>query len=175
MCECEDINIYIHSIYTCMYNCLFCICIPKTKKGTNSAHNSKRIRSFSCLGFCVLSLSRIGLTVSPIIHMIMYKNLSLSILYIDNCAQTLDTLEKTNNPISFRLEWKSSLINYFYIQIRTYIYTYIYGTVPHSNRNYQKKKNIYMVYVHHSVLWNCEFLLEHSKCFDFPKTCSSII
>lgn len=57
MCECEDINIYIHSIYTCMYNCLFCICIPKTKKGTNSAHNSKRIRSFSCLGFCVLSLS----------------------------------------------------------------------------------------------------------------------
>lgn len=147
MCECEDINIYIHSIYTCMYNCLFCICIPKTKKGTNSAHNSKRICSFSCLGFCVLSLSRIGLTVSPIIHMIMYKNLSLSILYIDNCAQTLDTLEKTNNPISFQLEWKSSLINYFYIQIRTYIYTYIYGTVPHSNRNYQKK-NIYIWYMY---------------------------
>lgn len=161
-----------------MYNCLFCICIPKTKKGTNSAHNSKRIRSFSCLGFCVLSLSRIGLTVSPIIHMIMYKNLSLSILYIDNCAQTLDTLEKTNNPISFRLEWKSSLINYFYIQIRTYIYIYIH--IWHCSAfksKLSKKKNIYiyMVYVHHSVLWNCEFLLEHSKCFDFPKTCSSII
>lgn len=39
----------------------------------------------------------------------------------------------------------------------------------------KKKIYIYMVYVHHSVLWNCEFLLEHSKCFDFPKTCSSII
>lgn len=76
-----------------MYNCLFCVCIPKTKKGTNSAHNSKIIRSFSWL-LCSRSLSRIGLTVSPIKQMIMYKNLSLSILYIDNCAQTLDTLEK---------------------------------------------------------------------------------
>lgn len=117
----------------------------KNKKGYKfSAQFEKNSLLFLPWLLCSLSLSRIGLTVSPIIHMIMYKNLSLSIIYIDNCAQTLDTLEKINNPISFRLEWKSSLINYFYKQIRAYIYTYIYGTVPHSNRNYQKKKNIYI-------------------------------
>lgn len=125
MCECEDINIYIHSIYKCMYNCLFCICIPKTKKGTNSPHNSNRIRSFSCLDICVLSLSLPNwLNGFPNntydnVQKIRLK-LSLSIQYIiDNCAQTLDTLEKPNKPNSFRLDWKSSLINYFYIQIRT--------------------------------------------------------
>lgn len=99
----------------------------KNKKGYKfSAQFENNSLLFLPWLLCSRSLSRIGLTVSPIKHMIMYKNLSLSILYIDNCAQTLDTLEKTNNPISFRLEWKSSLINYFYIQIRTYIYIHTY-------------------------------------------------